>query len=110
MARRPKAKRPTASRTSVKRAARSASGEKVRAHRERMRKRGFRLLQLWVPDTRSKEFAERAHRASLAIANSASDAEDQAFLDSVSWWNSPEARALEALEPDTPWWREPSDT
>ena len=85
------------------------SREKVRAHREQMRKRGFRLVQLWLPDTRSKEFAERAHRASLAIAHSASDAEDQAFLDSVSWWNSEEARALEAREADTPWWREPGE-
>ncbi len=107
MARRPKPKR--ASGRNTNRIARVGSGEKVRAHRERMRKRGFRLVQLWVPDTRSKEFAEQAHRASLAIANSASEAEDQAWLDSVSWWNSEEARALEASEPDTPWWREPSD-
>jgi hypothetical protein len=86
-----------------------SSREKVRAHRERLRKRGFRLVQLWVPNTRSKEFIEQAHRASLAIARSAADAEDQAFLDSVSWWNSEEARALDAMEPDTPWWREPND-
>lgn len=107
MARRPKPKRVRA--RNATRIVRAGSGEKVRAHRERMRKRGFRLVQLWVPDTRSKEFAEQAHRASLAIANSPSDAEDQAFLDSVSWWNSPEARALDASEPDAPWWREPSD-
>ena len=109
MARRPKPNRASARKSKVTRAARPGSGEKVRAHRERMRKRGFRLVQLWVPDTRSKEFAEQAHRASLAIANSPSEAEDQAFLDSVSWWNSEEAAELARREPDVPWWREPTD-
>jgi len=109
MPRRPTSKRSNPRKASTRRASLSASGEKVRAHRERMRKRGFRLLQLWVPDTRSKEFAEQAHRASLAIANSASDADDQAFLDSISWWNSEEAAELAKSEPDVPWWREPTD-
>lgn len=81
------------------------SREKVRAHRARMCKRGFRLVQMWLPDTRTKEFAAQAHRASLAIANSPTEAEDQAFIDSVSWWNSPEAAELEKTEPSTPWWR-----
>jgi hypothetical protein len=79
------------------------SCEKVRAHRARMRKRGYRLVQMWLPDTRTKEFAERAHRASLAIANSPTEADDQAFVDSISWWNSPEAAELDKDEP--PWWR-----
>jgi hypothetical protein len=43
-----------------------------------------------VPDTRSKAFAEQAHRESLAIANSPSEAEDQAFIDSISVWNDEE--------------------
>jgi hypothetical protein len=68
----------------------SSSREKVRAHRDRMRARGFRLVQMWLPDTRSREFAARAHRASLAIANSPSEREDQAFIDAVSWWTSAE--------------------
>jgi hypothetical protein len=80
------------------------SRDKVRAHRARMRKRGFRLVQMWLPDTRSPEFAAQAHQASLAIANSPTEAEDQAFVDSVSWWNSPQARELEKSEPPTPWW------
>ena len=79
------------------------SREKVQAHRARMRKRGYRLVQMWLPDTRSKEFVEQAHRDSLAIANSPTEAEDQAFVDSISWWNSPEAAELDKDEP--PWWR-----
>jgi hypothetical protein len=82
-----------------------SSREKVRAHRARMRKRGFRLVQMWLPDTRLSEFAAQAHKDSLAIANSATEAEDQAFIDSASWWNSPAAAALEKHEPATPWWR-----
>ena len=89
--------------------AKPSSREKVRAHRERMRGRGMRLMQIWLPDTRTAAYAQQAHKDALAIARSEADAEDQAWIDSVSWWNSPEARALEASEPDTPWWREPSD-
>ncbi len=75
----------------AKQSAAKSSREKVRAHRARMRKRGFRLVQMWLPDVRSKEFADQAHRASLAIANSPTEAEDQAFVDSISWWNYPQA-------------------
>jgi hypothetical protein len=81
------------------------SRDKVRAHRARMRKRGFRLVQMWLPDTRTQEFAEQAHKDSLAIARSETEADDQAFIDSISWWTSPEAAALEKLEPPAPWWR-----
>jgi len=63
------------------------SKEKVRAHRERLRRQGLRPIQLWVPDVRSPEFAAEAHRQSLAIANSEHAAEDQAFIDAISEWN-----------------------
>jgi hypothetical protein len=91
--------------THVTQAQPKSSRDKVSAHRARMRKRGFRLVQMWLPDTRTKEFAEQAHKDSLAIAKSETEADDQAFIDSVSWWNSPEAAALEKLEPPGPWWR-----
>lgn len=58
--------------------------EKVRAHRERLRAQGLRPLQLWVPDVRSPRFREAAHRQSRAVALSPHEAEDQAFIDSVS--------------------------
>jgi hypothetical protein len=63
------------------------SREKVRAHRERLRKQGLRPIQLWVPDVRSPEFAAEAHRQSLAIANGKHEAEDQAFIDAISDWD-----------------------
>jgi hypothetical protein len=37
-----------------------------------------------VPDTRTPEFAERAHRESLAIAQSPQAEGDQAFVDAIS--------------------------
>ncbi|MCY3656186.1 MAG: antitoxin MazE family protein [Chloroflexi bacterium] len=63
---------------------RQSSRDRVRAHRERLRKQGLRPIQIWVPDTRSPEFAAEAHRQSLMAANSPHAEEDQAFIDSVS--------------------------
>ncbi len=60
------------------------SREKVRNYRERMRARGFRPVQIWVPDTRTANFSKEAHRQSLAVANSAGERGDQAFIDAVS--------------------------
>ena len=61
-----------------------SSRDKVKAYRERMRRQGLRPIQIWVPDVRSPEFAAEAHRQSLAIAQSAQEPEDQAFIDSIS--------------------------
>ena len=61
-----------------------SSREKVKAYRERMRRQGLRPIQIWVPDVRSPEFAAEAHRQSLAIAQSAQERDDQAFIDSIS--------------------------
>jgi len=61
-----------------------ASREKVRAHRERLRRQGLRPIQVWVPDVRSPAFAAEAHRQSLAVAESRRAAEDQGFIDAVS--------------------------
>jgi len=58
--------------------------EKARAYRERMRAKGMRPVQLWIPDTRTPEFAERAREEMLAIAASEQEADDQAFIDAVS--------------------------
>jgi len=62
------------------------SREKVKAHRERLRRQGLRPIQIWVPDVRSPEFAAEAHRQSLIIANSPHAKEDQDFIDAISDW------------------------
>jgi hypothetical protein len=53
--------------------------DRVRAHRERLRRQGLRLIQIWVPDVRSPAFGAAAHAQSLAVARSAHAAVDQAF-------------------------------
>lgn len=62
------------------------SREKVREHRERLRRQGLRPIQIWVPDVRAPSFKAEAHRQSLAVAGSRHAAEDQAFIDAVSDW------------------------
>lgn len=62
----------------------SRSRDKVRAHRERLRRQGLRPIQLWVPDVRSPEFAAEARRQSRLVANSPGEEEDQAFIDAIT--------------------------
>ena len=62
------------------------SREKVRAYRERLRRRGLRPIQIWVPDVRSRAFAREAHRQSLLVANDGLEREDQDFVDALSDW------------------------
>lgn len=66
-----------------------SSAEKVREYRARKRANGFRLMQRWVPDVDSEEFKQRARRAALAIVRSPYEAQDQAFVDSISILNEP---------------------
>ena len=40
----------------------------VEKYRDRMRKAGFRLVQLWVPDTRSRGFKRECARQSRVAA------------------------------------------
>jgi hypothetical protein len=61
-----------------------SSRDKVRAHRERLRRQGLRPIQLWVPDVRAPSFKAKAHRQSLAVARSAGAKPDQDFIDAAS--------------------------
>ncbi|MGI8536227.1 MAG: antitoxin MazE family protein [Mycobacteriales bacterium] len=58
---------------------------RVAAHRARLREQGLRPVQIWVPDVRAPEFAPAAHEQSAAIAAGERDADDQAFVDAISW-------------------------
>lgn len=60
------------------------SRDKVRDHRGRMRAKGMKLVQLWVPDTSSAEFKAEARWQSRLIARSPHEADDQAFVDFLS--------------------------
>jgi hypothetical protein len=61
-----------------------SSRDKVQAHRARLRARGLRPIQIWVPDVRSASFRSAAHKQSLAVSKSLHATEDQAFIDAVS--------------------------
>jgi hypothetical protein len=61
-----------------------SSRDKVRAYRERMRARGLRPIQIWVPDTRTAAFRAQAHRQSRAVAGGAREREDQDFIDAIA--------------------------
>lgn len=63
---------------------RKLSRDKVRSFRDRMRRRGWRQIQIWVPDVGSADFAAEARRQSLAVATSPHDREDQDFIDAIS--------------------------
>jgi Antitoxin MazE-like len=52
----------------------------VRRYRERMRAKGLRQIQLWVPDTRSPAFAAECRRQSLPVAD---DPVEQAIMDEL---------------------------
>ena len=58
--------------------------KRVREHRRRLRAQGMRPVQIWVPDVRSPEFKDEAHRQSAAVAASEHAADDQAFIDALS--------------------------
>jgi hypothetical protein len=54
--------------------------ESVRRYRERMRAKGLRQIQLWVPDTRSPEFAAECRRQSLLVAD---DPAEEVIMDEL---------------------------
>lgn len=46
----------------------TAARKSVQRYRDRMRRSGLRLVQLWIPDTRARGFAEECRRQSQAAA------------------------------------------
>ncbi|MHB1508806.1 MAG: antitoxin MazE family protein [Acidimicrobiales bacterium] len=63
-----------------------ATRQRVADHRARLRRQGLRPVQIWVPDVRAPGFAAEAHRQSALAAASAHAAEDQSFVDAISWF------------------------
>jgi Protein of unknown function (DUF3018) len=65
-------------------ATRKATREKVKAHRDRLRAQGLRPIQIWVPDVRSVRFRNEIARQCRLIAENPREAQDQAFVESIS--------------------------
>jgi hypothetical protein len=62
----------------------STSTRRAREYRERMRLRGYRPVQVWVPDVRSAAFAAEAHREALALAEADRHSDDMEFVEAIS--------------------------
>jgi hypothetical protein len=65
--------------------------EGMRKHREDMRRRGFKLVQLWVPDPSAPGFAAELQRQIRSLATHA-DREADSFTNAglAAVWNDPE--------------------
>lgn len=63
------------------------SAERTARYRAKMRAKGLRLKQFWLPDTSDPAWRAEAARQSRLIAESEHEAEDQAFVDSISCWD-----------------------
>ena len=62
--------------------------ERMRGYRARKQATGLRLIQLWVPDTRSKRFAAECKRQSLLLRNDPAEAETLEFIERVADWHN----------------------
>lgn len=58
--------------------------ERVTEYRRRMRERGFRPVQIWVPDVRTPAFAAEARRQANLVAAADRRSDDQPFIEAVS--------------------------
>lgn len=58
--------------------------KRVSEYRRRMRERGFRPLQIWVPDVRNSAFQAEAHRQAELVAAADRLSDDQSFVEAIS--------------------------
>jgi hypothetical protein len=66
--------------------------ERIRSYRVRKRAAGLRLLQLWVPDTRSPRFVEECRRQSRLLRGDAAEADALGFIERAGHWGEDAAR------------------
>ncbi len=57
---------------------------RVRKHREELRTAGFRPIQIWVPDTRRQDFADKCRQQSLALRDDSHEIEILNWLQEAS--------------------------
>ncbi len=57
---------------------------RVREHRARLRERGDRPVQFWVPDARTDAFRNEARRESRLVAAGEERSDDQDFVEAIS--------------------------
>ncbi len=62
----------------------ATTAERVRQHRDGMRRAGFRPVQIWVPDTRAPGFAEECRRQSLLLKQDPHEKEVLDWMEKVA--------------------------
>jgi len=66
--------------------------ERMRGYRVRKRASGLRLIQLWVPDTRSRKFAAECRRQCRLMRGDAEEAAALSFIERAGAWDTDAAR------------------
>ncbi len=62
----------------------ASTAERVQKHRKSLRKAGMRPVQIWVPDTRKKGFAEECERQSALVRNDPHEKEVLQFIEEIA--------------------------
>ena len=58
----------------------TSTASRVQKHRENLRAKGLKLIQIWVPNTHSKGFAKECQRQALLAKNSEHEQEINEFI------------------------------
>ena len=66
--------------------------ERMRGYRARKQATGLRLLQLWVPDTRSKRFAAECKRQCRLLKGDPAEADALQFIERTAAWEDDASR------------------
>lgn len=64
----------------------SSVARRVSEHRRRLRERGLRPVQIWVPDTRRPGFAEECRRQSLSVRDDPLEHDTLRFIEDAADW------------------------
>lgn len=62
----------------------ASTAERVKQHRDGLRRAGLRPLQIWVPDTRKPGFAEECRRQSRMLRDDPHEAETLDWLENAA--------------------------
>ena len=65
---------------------RPQSPEKFRRYRTRLKARGLRKIQLWVPDTTSPDFQSRIDQQIKLIESTHDDRDSLNFIEKIADW------------------------
>jgi hypothetical protein len=63
--------------------------DKFARYRQRQRRRGMKLLRVWVPDPSKPEFLAEAQRQGLLLRGLPAETEAQDFIEQVFEWPEP---------------------